>query len=158
MHAVDLPAATLRLQNCILINGLVNLRGIEDSNFETDRFLEILNNTLKTFQHERSYFSKSSDSLLENWALNGPYLLELRGLIETQLGKIISSKHPIKPAAEDIWSMAMNLSHKSLVRNKTDRYFFNPAINLYTEGLKNSAITYRSTTSTFFQVIFRMTI
>ena len=32
--------------------------------------------------------------------------------------------------------MIMNLSHKSLVKNKIDRYFFNLAINLYTESLK----------------------
>ena len=66
LHAIDSSAATIRLQESILMNSLVNLRGDEESSFETDRLLEILNNNLKTFQHERSYFSKYSDTLLAN--------------------------------------------------------------------------------------------
>jgi hypothetical protein len=65
LHVIDSSTATLRLQNCILMNDLVNLRDADDSNFEIDRLLELLNNNLKIFQQERSYYSLFSDSLLE---------------------------------------------------------------------------------------------
>ena len=66
LHMVDTLAATMKLQNAILANGLVNLRGENDSNFETDLLLELLNNNLRAFQHERTYFSKNNDSLLQD--------------------------------------------------------------------------------------------
>ena len=92
LYAIDSSAATIRLQESILMNSLVNLRGDEESSFETDRLLEILNNNLKTFQHERSYFSKYSDTLLENWALNGPYLMKLKEIVEFYFGRVNTSK------------------------------------------------------------------
>ncbi|MCJ1356189.1 MAG: hypothetical protein MMC33_006183 [Icmadophila ericetorum] len=86
LHLVATPAPTLDLQNCILESGLVNLGGAEDTNFELDRLLELLNNSLKVFQQERSYYSKNSDTLLEHWAINGPYLLDLKSAVESSLG------------------------------------------------------------------------
>ena len=135
LHLVDSPAATMRLQECVLTNSLVNLEGAEDSNFELDRLLELLNNNLKAFQQERSYYSKDSDTLLEHWALNGPYFLELKRAVESSFGRPKSGKHPAKSASEDVWSMALNLAHKSLGRVVGDRFSFNPATDLFTEGL-----------------------
>ena len=136
LHTVDSPASSDRLQEAILMNGLVNLRGAEDSHFETDRLLELLNNNLKVFQQERSYFSKNSDQLLENWSLNSPFLLALKGVIETTFGKPNSPRHPAKSAAEDVWSMALNLAHKSLSRQTHDRFSLNPTVNLHMAGLE----------------------
>ena len=98
LHLVDSPAATMRLQECVLSNSLVNLQGAKDSNFELDRLLELLNNNLKALQQERSYFSKNSDTLLEHWALNGPYLLGLKDVVESSFGNPPSSKHAVKSA------------------------------------------------------------
>ena len=136
LHAIDSSAATIRLQESILMNSLVNLRGDEESSFETARLLEILNNNLKMFQHERSYFSKYSDTLLENWALNGPYLMKLKEIVEFYFGRVNSSRHPAKSAAEDVWGMATALAHKSLCKRSYDRFSTNPTANLYVEGLK----------------------
>ena len=135
LHMTDSPAATLELQDAILANSLVNLRGNEDSNYETDRLLELLNNNLKTFQRERSFFSKNSDKLLEDWAMNGPYLLEVKAAVEFMFGRANSSKHSAKSAAEDIWSMALQLASKSLVEVNGNRFSMNPTVNLYMEGL-----------------------
>ena len=49
LHLVDSPASDPQLQDFILANSLVNLRGAADSNFELDRLLELLNNSLKIF-------------------------------------------------------------------------------------------------------------
>ena len=39
----------MELQDVILINSLINLRGNADINFKLDRLLELLNNNLKAF-------------------------------------------------------------------------------------------------------------
>ena len=135
LHLTDSPAAAIRLQECVLANSLVNLQGAADSNFELDRLLELLNNSLKAFQQERSYFSKNSDRLLEYWALNGPYFQELKAAVESSFGRLQSAKHATKSAAEDIWSMALNLATKSLFNWERDRFSIHPTINLYIKGL-----------------------
>lgn len=135
LHLIDTPAASTRLQDCVLMNSLVNLQGVNDSNFELDRLLELLNNSLKAFQQERSYFSKNSDLLLEHWALNGPYLVELKGIVEFQLGKSNSARHAMKLVDEDLWSMALSLAHGSLQKSARDRFVLNPTSNLHQAGL-----------------------
>jgi hypothetical protein len=75
LHTIDSIVSVTRLQNVILMNEIVNLRDQLDSNFETDRFLKLLNNNLKSFQKERTISSKNDDELLVNWALNEFYLL-----------------------------------------------------------------------------------
>lgn len=138
---VDSPAATIELQDCILANSLVNMRGNADTNFELDRLLELLNNNLKAFQYDRSYYSKHSDILLENWSLNGPYFLELRRIIELVFGKANSAAYPAKSAAEDIWSMASILAYKSLASvNDADRFSLSPTVNLFYAGLERLAL------------------
>ena len=139
LHLVDTPAASIRLQNCVLSNSLVNLKGGEDTNFEVDKCLELLNNLLKAFQNDRSYYSKHSDQLLEHWALNGPYFLELRKVFEFAFWKPANNAHSVKPASDDIWSMAISLAHQSLIRSKNDRFSRNPTVNLFLAGLSKLA-------------------
>lgn len=135
LHLVDSPAADIQLQEFILANSLVNLRGAADSNFELDRLLELLNNSLKAFQQERSYFSKYSDDLLQRWALNAPYLSELKAAVESNFGRANLGRHPTKAAVEDIWGMATNLATSSLRQSGGDRFSNNPATNLWVAGL-----------------------
>lgn len=135
MHLVDSPAATKELQDAVLSNGLVNLQGESNTNFEVDRLLEMLNLNLKTFQRERSHFSPNSDQLLENWALNAPYLLRLRETFEFVFGSITTGRHPEKEGAEDIWSLAKSLSLKSLIPSSNERYMENATVNLWEEGV-----------------------
>lgn len=143
-HLTDSPASTAELQQAVLVNSLVNTHSKVGYSFETDRLLELLNNTLKAFQSERSYFSKNSDQLLEHWALNGPYLLDLKDEIERTFGKITSGAHPSKPAAEDIFSMAQQLSKKSVVQSSGPHYSAYRTVSLHRAGLeKLSANVFR---------------
>ena len=113
------------------------MRGNADTNFELNRLLELLNNNLKAFQYDRSYYSKNSDILLENWALNGLYFLELRRTIEFIFGKANSAAHPVKSAVENIWSIASILTYKSVLPVKdVDRFSLSLTINLFYVGLK----------------------
>ena len=122
LHVTDSSAASKELQDAMLLNSIVNLRGEKDTSLETDRLLELLNNSLKAFQHERSYYSKQSDILLQNWALNGPYFDKVKVVVESSFRRLNSDRHPSKSAADDIWSMALHLAPRSLVQKKTDRY------------------------------------
>lgn len=143
-HLTDSPASKAELQQAVLVNSLVNTHGKVGFSYETDRLLELLNNTLKAFQSERSYFSKNSDQLLEHWALNGPYLLELRDQMERTFGKITSGTHPSKSAAEDIFSMALQLSKKSVVQKPGPCYSAYRTVSLHRAGLeKLSANVFR---------------
>jgi hypothetical protein len=64
LHLTDSPAATKELQDAILINSLVNLRGEKGKTFETDRLLELHNLTLRTFFKEHSSSTLDDDDLL----------------------------------------------------------------------------------------------
>ena len=136
LHLVDSSAVTIQLQECLLINSLVNLQGLSHFNFELNHLLKLLNNNLKAFLHEQSYFSKNSDKLLKYWALNESYFLELKRTVKMTFEKINSSAHSAKSAAEDIWSMIFNLVIKSVMQVKEDHFMMNSAINLHLEGLK----------------------
>ena len=136
IHLTDSGAASPELQRAVLINGLVNLHGRRGCSFETDRLLELLNNTLKHFQKERSSFSKESDSLLEQWALNGPYLENLKSKVEQVLGLRSSARHPRKEAGEEIFNLARELSITSLRRARSERFSFFRTTSLFTGGLE----------------------
>ena len=61
LHLIDSAIVITWLQECMLINSLMNLQDIEDFNFELNWFLELLNNNLKTFQRKRFSFTKNND-------------------------------------------------------------------------------------------------
>ncbi len=50
-HLTDSSASASELQRAVLTNSLVNLHERTEYEFETDRLLELLNNSLKAFQH-----------------------------------------------------------------------------------------------------------
>ena len=136
LHATDSPAATVVLQDAILANSLVNLKGLKNSSFPTDKLLELLNLNLKTFQRERSQFSKNSDELLAMWAINGPYFLSLQTSFESMLGGKNSGNHPEKQGSEDLFSLGRDFSTTSLIRVNRNRFTENPTRNLFLDGLQ----------------------
>ena len=136
LHLIDSSAATIQLQECLLTNSLINLQGVSNFNFELNHLLELLNNNLKTFLHERSYFFKNSDRLLKHWALNEPYFLKLKSIMKLAFEKRNSSLHSTKSASEDIWSMIFNLAIQFIERINHDQFLLNLIINLYLEELR----------------------
>ena len=63
--------------------------------------------------------------------------MKLKEIVEFYFGRVNSSRHPAKSAAEDVWGMATALAHKSLCKRSYDRFSTNPTANLYVEGWKN---------------------
>ena len=134
-HLTDSPASSITLQNAVLTNSLVNLKGEQGHSFETDRLVELLNGMLKEFQSERSIFSKDSDTLLEHWALNAPYFSRLKLEMERTFGVMTSGAHPTKFAGEDIFSMAQELTRSSVRQASRERFSAYRTVDLHTEGL-----------------------
>ncbi len=136
LYLIDSAIMMTRLQECMLINSLMNLQDVEDFNFELNRLLELLNNNLKTFQRKRSSFTKNSDQMLENWALNESYLLKLKSVMKSCFERLQAEKHASKFAVEDIWSMMLNLAFTSLRRSSQDRFSLHSTVNLYIARLE----------------------
>lgn len=142
IHLVDSPAAHPDLQRAVLVNSLTNLHTEgknENETFETDRLLELLNNTLKQFRKERQSSTQESEELLEMCALNGPFFQKLKRGIEDEFGHPTSQAHPSKSAEEDILDMANELAKSSISKLSTKRETGNPAVDLITDGLKSLA-------------------
>jgi hypothetical protein len=144
LHLIDSPAATKELQDAILINSLVNLRGEKGKAFETDRLLELHNLTLRTFFKERSSSTQEDNDLLEQCSLNGPYFKLLQTKIEGIFGHLSSNRHPKKAASDDIYSVARELASGKLVfqsalRVNTQRFSNFAAVDLYEDGLASLA-------------------
>ena len=96
LHLIDSPAATKELQDAVLVNSLVNLRGEKGKTFETDRLLELHNLALRTFFKERSSSTLEDDDLLVQCSLNGPYFKLLQTKVEGIFGHLSSNRHPQK--------------------------------------------------------------
>ncbi len=95
-----------------------------------------LNNNLKTFQRKRFSFTKNSDQMLKNWALNKSYLLKLKSMMKSCFERLQAEKHASKFAVEDIWSMMLNLAFTSLRRSSQDKFSLHSTVNLYIARLK----------------------
>jgi hypothetical protein len=140
IHLVDSSAASEELQRAVLVNSLVNLHseGVnEATNFETDRLLELLNNTLKYFRRELESSTQESSALLEQCALNGPYFQQLKLAMETNFSHRSSGDHPTKDASEDILSMAKELARQSLPMTPQIRFTGYDAVDLFENGLES---------------------
>ncbi len=66
LHLTNSVITMTQLQECMLINSLINLQNVEDFNFKLNQLLELLNNNLKMFQRKWSSFTKNNDQMLEN--------------------------------------------------------------------------------------------
>ena len=131
LHITDSSTSHKILQNAVLMNELINFRNAIDFNFETNRFLKLLNNNFKFFQQKRIYFSKNNDEIFNNWSLNNSFLLKFKKIVEIILNKSTSIKHSVKSAVENIWNMTMTFNVKFLRQIEHDRFFFSSAVNLY---------------------------
>ena len=136
IHITDSDGAAVELQRAVLINSLVTMQETPGHAFETDRLVEFLNAKLKTFQKERSIFTKNSDEQLADWALCAPVLSALKTTFETSFGVPNAAGHPEKSAAEDVYSLAWELSQSSMQQSAVTRFSAYRAADLFQEGLQ----------------------
>ena len=64
-HVIDFSTTFKKLQKVILINSLINLHEQFDINFETNKFLKLLNLNFKIFQRKRTLFLNNHQQYFE---------------------------------------------------------------------------------------------
>jgi hypothetical protein len=125
--------STPELQNAILSNSLVNLRGLSTTWFETDRLVEFHNGNMKNLFHARRGSTINLEQLFKNYALSSAYIANLGTDIYRIFDLDRNDKQTDKSAQTDIITMAQRLSVGS-VRFKAGKTVRYPAIDTMAIG------------------------
>lgn len=116
------PATEPVLQQAILSNGLVNLRGKPDSFFETDRLNKFFNLQMKTNIATRRTSTLDVTSLFQRTALSASYCTDLRQAIESAFGEYPNTNHTNKDARYEVRNLAYTLfNQKSIIHFQNGR-------------------------------------
>ena len=136
LHLMSSKASDKRLQDFVLANSIVNLKGQEDSNFELDRLLELHNGLLRRFIKERTFFGNGNpDDLVRRWAVIGPLLDRLKSSLHRSFRLGVDGAHPEKRSADDVFTMAFRLHQNGeMCQQAVPRSSDFPAPNLVVSG------------------------
>jgi hypothetical protein len=96
IHLMDGPAADPKLQRAALANCLVNLRGLSNSWFPTDLLQELVNNTMRTQQRERTSSTLPVKDLIGQCSLNSQSMQRLKQRVEEAFSRSNDDSHPYK--------------------------------------------------------------
>ena len=103
-------AASKELQDAILANSLVNLRGASDSWFEMDRLNEFFNLQMKDLMVTRRSSTIDTAELFRRTALTASYCTDLKVAIEAALGEHSNGRHQIKDASREVRHLAHQIA------------------------------------------------
>ena len=110
------PAASPELQKAVLANGLVNIRGAEDSWFEIDRLNEFFNLQMKTLMATRRTSTLEVTPMFQQMALTASYCTELKARLEAEFGEYSNGRHQIKDASMDVRNLAHEISRSGSIQ------------------------------------------
>jgi hypothetical protein len=115
-------AADKELQDAILANGLVNLRGTEDGWFEMDRLNEFFNLQMKILMTTRRTSTIDTTELFHRTALTASYCNDLKVAIETAFGEYSNGRHQSKDASREVRHLAYQIAvSKSITKRSHGR-------------------------------------
>ncbi len=103
-------AASKELQNAILANSLVNLRGTDDGWFEMDRLNEFFNLQMKDLMTTRRTSTVDAAELFRRTALTASYCGDLKAVIEATLGEHTNGRHQTKDASREVRNLAYEIA------------------------------------------------
>jgi hypothetical protein len=112
-------AASKELQDAILANSLVNLRGANDSWFEMDRLNEFFNLEMKTLMATRRTSTIDTAELFRRTALTASYCTDLKTAIEAEFGEYSNGRHQIKDASQEVRHLAYQIAVSKSVTKHT---------------------------------------
>jgi hypothetical protein len=122
------------LKRAILANGLINLRGQEDSWLEIDLHNEHLNLELKELLFARRNGTFDVKTLFSNCVLSSRYITAAVKSLESSFGEYTSGSHTTKDPAADIRFLADILKDNSMVYKK-GRSCQHHSLNTMSDGL-----------------------
>jgi hypothetical protein len=115
-------AATKELQDAILANGLVNLRGTYDSWFEMDRLNEFFNLHMKTLMATRRSSAIDTTELFRRTALTASYCTDLKVAMEAAFGEHSNARHQVKDASREVRNLAYQIAvSRSITKRARER-------------------------------------
>ncbi|KAJ5557875.1 hypothetical protein N7513_003461 [Penicillium frequentans] len=114
-------SATPALQRSILANSLINLRGHQDSWFETDRMMEFHIGDMKEIFKAKRGSTIHLDYLFQYCSLNSSFFRLLRSEIERIFHVHVNPEHTVKSATYDLTVMAERLVRQGSLAYKNDR-------------------------------------
>ena len=114
-------SATPALQRAILANSLINLRGHQDSWFETDRMMEFHIGDMKEIFKAKRGSTIHLDYLFQYCSLNSSFFRLLRSEIERIFSVHVNPGHTVKSATYDLTVMAERLVRQGSLAYKNDR-------------------------------------
>jgi hypothetical protein len=103
-------AADEQLQDAILANGLVNLRGTKDGWFEMDRLNEFFNLQMKNLMATRRTSTIDTTELFHRTAITASYCNDLKLAIEAAFGEYSNGRHQIKDASREVRYLAYQIA------------------------------------------------
>ena len=103
-------AASKELQDAILANSLVNLRGTDDGWFEMDRLNEFFNLQMKELMATRRTSTIDTTELFRRTALTASYCTDLKVAMEAALGVHSNGRHQIKDASPEVRHLAYEIA------------------------------------------------
>jgi hypothetical protein len=114
------PAASPELQQAILANGLVNIRGAEDSWFEIDRLNEFFNLQMKILMATRRTSTLDVTPMFQRMALTASYCTELKAMLEAEFGEYSNGRHQVKDASMDVRNLAHEIAQSDSIQKHTN--------------------------------------
>jgi hypothetical protein len=126
------------LQDAILANGLINLRGAKDSHFEIDRLNELLNLEFRTLVAHRRASTIEINKLFRRAALTASYYTELKVDFEATFGKYSNGRHQVKDASTEVRNLVFQIwVSDSIIKQPQGRSsLFNPK-DILQKGVAN---------------------
>jgi hypothetical protein len=112
-------AASKELQDAILANGLVNLRGTSDGWFEMDRLNEFFNLEMKVLMATRRTSTIDTAELFHRTALTASYCTDLKVATEAAFGEYSNGRHQIKDASREVRYLAYQIAASQSVTKHT---------------------------------------
>jgi hypothetical protein len=88
------PATSTELKQAIPANGLVNIRGSEDSWFEIDRLNEFFNLQMKILMVTRRTSTLDITTMFQQMPLTASYCTELKARLEAGFGEYSNGRQP----------------------------------------------------------------
>ena len=103
-----------------MANGLVNIRGAEDSWFEIDRLNEFFNLQMKTLMATRRTSTLEVTPMFQRMALTASYCTELKAKLEAEFGEYSNGRHQVKDASMDVRNLAHEIAQSDSIQKHTN--------------------------------------
>lgn len=114
------PAASPELQQAVLANGLVDIRGAKDSWFEINRLNEFFNLQMKILMATRCTSILDVTPMFQRIALTASYYTESKARLGAEFSKYSNGRHQVKDASMDVRNLVHEIARSDSIQKHTN--------------------------------------